>query len=134
MPLFSVPGLHYRSICSIIKSTFEDASSSCFHYTPFKFFWKPTADSAPQRIHDEIYSSDAMVKAYEDLQNRPPESGCNLERVVASLMFWSDSTHLASFGNTSLWPIYLFFGNQSKLLRGKPRCGACHHVAYIPKV
>jgi hypothetical protein len=134
MPLFSVPGLHYRSICSIIKSTFEDASSSCFHYTPFKFFWKPTADSAPQRIHDEIYSSDAMVKAYEDLQNRPPESGCNLERVVASLMFWSDSTHLASFGNASLWPIYLFFGNQSKLLRGKPRCGACHHVAYIPKV
>jgi Plavaka transposase len=134
IPLFSVPGLHYRSICSVIKSTFEDASSSCFHYTPFKLFWKPTADSAPQRIHDEIYSSDAMVKAHEDLQNRPPESGCNLERVVASLMFWSDSTHLASFGNASLWPIYLFFGNQSKWLRGKPRCGACHHVAYIPKV
>ena len=134
IPLFSVPGLHYRSICSIIKSTFEDASSSCFHYTPFKKFWKRTADSAPQRIHDEIYSSDAMVKAHEDLQNLPPESGCKLERVVAFLMFWSDSTHLASFGNASLWPIYLFFGNQSKWLRGKPRCGACHHVAYIPKV
>jgi hypothetical protein len=134
IPLFSVPGLHYRSICSVIKSTFEDASSSCFHYTPFKKFWKPTADGPPQRIHDEIYSSDAMVKAHEDLQNLPPESSCNLERVVASLMFWSDSTHLASFGNASLWPIYLFFGNQSKWLRGKPRCGACHHVAYIPKV
>ena len=134
IPLFSVPGLHYRSICSVIKSTFEDAYSSCFHYTPFKNFWKPTIDSAPQRIHDEIYSSDAMVKAHEDLQNLPPEPGCNLERVVASLMFWSDSTHLASFGNASLWPIYLFFGNQSKWLRGKPRCGACHHVAYIPKV
>ena len=132
--LFSVPGLHYRSICSVIISTFEDASSRCFHYTPFKNFWKPTVDSAPQRIHDEIYSSDAMVKAHEDLQNLPPEPGCNLERVVASLMFWSDSTHLASFGNASLWPIYLFFGNQSKWLRGKPRCGACHHVAYIPKV
>jgi hypothetical protein len=134
IPLFSIPGLHYRSICAVIKSTFEDASSICFHYTPFKNFWKPDAESAPHRIHDEIYSSDAMVKAHEDLQNLPPESGCNLERVVASLMFWSDSTHLASFGNASLWPIYLFFGNQSKWLRGKPRCGACHHVAYIPKV
>ena len=134
IPLFSVRGLHYRSICSVIKSTFEDASSSCFHYTPFKNFWKPNADSAPQRIRDEIYSSDAMVKAHEDLQNLPLEPGCNLERIVASLMFWSDSTHLASFGNASLWPIYLFFGNQSKWLRGKPRCGACHHVAYIPKV
>ena len=134
IPLFSVPGLHYRSICSVIKSTFEDAYSRSFHYTPFKNFWKPAVDSAPQRIHDEIYSSDAMVKAHEDLQNLPPEPGCNLERVVASLMFWSDSTHLASFGNASLWPIYLFFGNQSKWLRGKPRCGACHHVAYIPKV
>ena len=134
IPLFSIPGLHYRSICSVIKSTFENSSSSCFHYTPFKKFWKPTADSAPQRIHDEIYSSDVMVKAHKDLQNLPPESGCNLECVVASLMFWSDSTHLASFGNASLWPIYLFFKNQSKWLRGKPRCGACHHIAYIPKV
>ena len=47
IPLFSFPGLHYRSICSVIKSTFEDSSSNCFHYTPLKIFWKPTANSAP---------------------------------------------------------------------------------------
>jgi hypothetical protein len=49
-------------------------------------------------------------------------------------MFWSDSTHLANFGTASLWPLYLFFGNLSKWVRSKPRAGACHHVAYLPKV
>ena len=41
-------------------------------------------------------------------------------------MFWSDATHLAQFGNASAWPIYLFFGNQSKYIQGCPNSGACH--------
>ena len=49
-------------------------------------------------------------------------------------MLWSDSTHLTSFGNASLWPIYLYLGNQSKYTRGKPTSFARHHMAYIPKV
>ncbi|KAF8955630.1 hypothetical protein BDZ97DRAFT_1598545, partial [Flammula alnicola] len=134
IPVFSVPGLHHRSIVEVLKAVLTDSASRYFHYTPFKQFWKPTPESEPQRVHDEIYSSDAMVEAHEAIQNLPPEPGCQLERVVAALMFWSDSTHLASFGNASLWPIYLFFGNQSKWLRGKPRMGSCHHLAYIPKV
>jgi hypothetical protein len=134
IPIFSVPGLHRRSLVEVIKAVYEDYASRWFHYTPFKQFWKPTTDSEPQRIYDEIYSSDSMVEAHEAVQNLSAEPGCNLERVVAALMFWSDSTHLASFGNASLWPIYLFFGNQSKWLRGKPRTGSCHHIAYIPKV
>ncbi|KAJ6457005.1 hypothetical protein C8R47DRAFT_1248481 [Mycena vitilis] len=44
------------------------------------------------------------------------------------------ATHLANFGTASLWPLYLFFGNQSKWVRGKPRAGACHHIAYMPKL
>ena len=48
-------------------------------------------------------------------------------------MYWSDSTHLANFGTAALWPLYIFFGNQSKWLRGKPRTASCHHAAYIPK-
>ena len=50
------------------------------------------------------------------------------------MMVWSDSTHLAEFGNASLWPIYLFFGNQSKYSRAKPTDFAAHHIAYMPKV
>ena len=68
------------------------------------------------------------------LQQQPPEVGCTLERVIASLMLWSDSTHLANFGTASLWLLYLFFGNQSKWVRRKPKTSSCHHVAYIPKV
>ncbi|KAK7679638.1 hypothetical protein QCA50_017350 [Cerrena zonata] len=49
-------------------------------------------------------------------------------------MLYSDSTHLANFGDASLWPLYLYFGNQSKYERVRPATGSCHHVAYIPKL
>ena len=49
-------------------------------------------------------------------------------------MFWSDSTHLANFGTAKVWPLYLYFGNLSKYIHGKPNSNACHHVAYIPSV
>jgi hypothetical protein len=133
-PVFSVPGLYFRPIVEVIKAAVRDAGDRCFHYTPFKQFWKPTADSRPQRVYDEIYSSDAMAEAHTTLHKQPREPGCTLERVILSLMWWSDSTHLASFGDASLWPLYLFFGNQSKWLRVKPRSNLCHHVAYFPKV
>nr|GAT45954.1 predicted protein [Mycena chlorophos] len=58
----------------------------------------------------------------------------HLETVVAALMFWSDATHLANFGTASLWPLYLFFGNHSKFLRGKPTARAGYHQAYFPSV
>ncbi|KAF8145024.1 hypothetical protein K438DRAFT_1630866 [Mycena galopus ATCC 62051] len=133
-PLYTVPGLFLRPLSEVIRSAILDAMSRRFHFTPFRQFHKSHPDTTPSRVHNEIYSSDAMIEAYERLQQQPAEPGCTLEQVVLSLMFWSDSTHLASFGNASLWPLYLFFGNQSKWVRGKPRSGACHHVAYIPKV
>ncbi|KAJ7616888.1 hypothetical protein B0H17DRAFT_965405 [Mycena rosella] len=133
-PVFAVPGLFYRPLVEVIKSAVREVGDRCFHYTPFKQFWTSSPGSPPQRVYDEIYSSDAMAAAHTALQNQPPEPGCTLERVVLSLMFWSDSTHLASFGDASLWPLYMFFGNQSKWLRVKPRSNVCHHVAYFPKL
>ncbi|KAK7696214.1 hypothetical protein QCA50_000867 [Cerrena zonata] len=65
---------------------------------------------------------------------QPPEPDCTLERIVCGLMLYSDSTHLASFGSASLWPLYMYFGNQSKYVRVRPSSGSCHHVAYIPKL
>ncbi|KAG2343104.1 hypothetical protein BDR05DRAFT_976158 [Suillus weaverae] len=59
---------------------------------------------------------------------------CSIKCMVASVMFWSDTTHLANFGDASLWPFYLFFGNQSKYTQGKLMTSACHHVAYIPSL
>jgi len=134
VPKFTVPGLFHRSLIQVSKAAIQDVSSQLWHYTPFKSFWKKSDSDPPQRIFDELYSSDAMLEAHSKLQRQPAEPGCTLERVVLSFMIWSDSTHLASFGSASLWPIYLFFGNQSKWTRGKPSTGSCHHIAYIPKV
>ncbi|KAJ7364427.1 hypothetical protein DFH08DRAFT_731010 [Mycena albidolilacea] len=133
IPVFTVPGLHFRNLTEVIKAALHDQSSRSFHYTPFKHLWKSSTGDV-QRVYDEIYSSDAFIEAYNKLQKQPPEPGCSLERVIVALMFWSDSTHLANFGTASLWPLYLFFGNLSKWVRSKPRAGACHHVAYLPKL
>ena len=121
-----------RARTSLIKTVYSDIASTSFHYMPFKTFWKDssTPEMVPQRVYDELYSSNAMIEAHMKLQQQPPELGCTLEHVIASLMLWSDSTHLANFGTASLWPLYLFFGNQSKSVRGKPKTASCHHVAY----
>ncbi|KAF9494120.1 hypothetical protein BDN71DRAFT_1393819 [Pleurotus eryngii] len=58
----------------------------------------------------------------------------HIETIIAAYMFWSDSTHLVNFGTTSLWLLYMFFGNCSKYLRLKPTLHHCHHQAYIPSL
>lgn len=132
-PQLEIEGVHHRSLTSIITSVFEDSVSSTFHMTPYQQMWE-TSDGRKIEIFSEAYSSIAMREAYAKVHSLPRAADDNLERVVASLMMWSDATHLASFGDASLWPFYLFFGNQSKYTRGKPTASACHHVAYIPTV
>jgi hypothetical protein len=129
-----VPNVHHRSLVETITSAFKDESAKLFHLTPFHLFWKPTADSVPERVITELYNSDAFYAEHEKLMKRPPEPGPHLETVIAAMMLWSDSTHLANFGDASLWPIYLLFGNQSKYSRAKPTNFAAHHVAYLPSV
>jgi Plavaka transposase len=86
------------------------------------------------RLHSEVYNSEAMLEAHEEINSLPQAANDDLERVVAPLMVWSDSTHLTNFGDASLWPFYLYFGNQSKYTRAKPTADACNHLAYIPTV
>jgi hypothetical protein len=133
-PEFSVPGLFYRRPIEVIKNAFHEASAEHFHFTPFEQHYLPSPDTPPERIYSEIYTSPAMLEEHDRIRSQPREDGCTLETVVAAIMLWSDSTHLASFGTASLWPIYLFLGNQSKYIRGKTSAFAAHHIAYIPKV
>lgn len=132
--IFTVPGFHYRPLTAVIRAAFTEAMSRWFHFTPFKRFWKSPATSQEQRLHDELYMSDAWIQAHDDLQKQRRDDGCKLEKVIAGLMFWSDSTHLAQFGNAVAWPIYLYFGNQSKYACACPSSGACHAVRFIPTV
>ena len=82
-------------------------------------------------IHGELYMSEAFLQTHKDLQQSPPELGCDLECVVVALMFWSDATQLTTFSNAKLWPCYMFFGNKSKYRRCKPSCCLCSHIAYF---
>jgi hypothetical protein len=133
-PQFSVPGLFYRWPLKVLKSAFQEDASEKFHVSTHKMFWKPSPESPSEHIYSELYTADTFIAEQEKIKQQPQEPGCELEMVVASIMLWSDSTHLTSFGNASLWPIYMFFGNLSKYIRAKPTSFAAHHPAYIPKV
>ena len=133
-PQFELPGLFHRRLLQVIKASLQETAAKQFHLFPFHEFWQPSPHAIPQRIYSELYSADAFLQEQERINAQPREPGCTLENVVVGIMLWSDSTHLTSFGNASLWPIYLHIGNLSKYTRSKPTSFAAHHLAYIPKV
>ena len=133
---FTVPGLLYRNLTAVIRAVFSSPLASHFHLSPFKLFHK-SPSGEEERVFSELYNSDVFIEEHDNVQRAPlppNEPDCKREKVVAALMFWSDSTHLANFGTAKLWPIYLLFGNVSKYIRGQPNSGACQHVAYIPSL
>ena len=130
-PVYVINGLLYRKPLEIIKAAYQENRAIEYHNTPFKEYWKPSSDSPRERIYSELYNSDCFLQEHAKL---PKDTSDGIESVIAALMIWSDATQLGSFGNTSLWPMYLFFGNQSKYTRAKPSEFAAHHLAYVPKV
>lgn len=106
-------GIYHCSIINIITFVFKDSIASTFHMTPFQQLWK-VSDGHTVNVYSKAYSSPAFWEAYEEINSLPRDPNDDLEHVAALLMMWSDATHLASFGNASLWPIYLLFRNQSK--------------------
>ncbi|KAJ8691002.1 hypothetical protein PTI98_010618 [Pleurotus ostreatus] len=147
-PTFEIKDVLVRLLLSVMRDTFQGPEFSNLHLTPFEECWVPSAvskqepdleipsrnpfsDVPPghQRTYGEIYTSQSMMDAHRALPTDP-----NLETIVVAFMFWSDATHLATFGTASLWPLYTFFGNCSKYLRLKPTGNHCHHQAYIPSL
>lgn len=132
---YYVGDFYHRSLVDVIREKLASpVDVQHFHYEPFQLFWDPNGTSPDMRVHGEMYTSPAFLDAHRELQDSPREPGCNLPRVVVGMMFWSDVTHLTSFGNAKLWPCYLYFGNESKYRRCKPNCNLCNHVAYFQAV
>jgi hypothetical protein len=124
-------------LTAVIQAAFSSPLASHFHLSPFKLLHKSPSEPEEERVFSELYNSDVFIEEHDNVQRvplPPNEPDCKRERVVAALMFWSDSTHLANFGTAKLWPIYLLFGNVSKYIRGQPNSGACQHLAYIPSL
>lgn len=127
--------LYHRSLVEIIKERISDfTAAQRFHFQPYQLSWSPHPSSYEIPVYGELYTSPSFLKAHHILQNTPQEPGCSLQRVVVALMFWSDATHLTSFGSAKLWPLYLFFGNESKYRRCRPNCNLCCHTAYFEDV
>jgi hypothetical protein len=127
--------LYHRPLVSVIQEKLaNEKHDELFHYQPYELLWNRGGSERSIRVHGELYNSEAFIQAHREVQESPAEPGCDLERVVVALMFWSDSTHLTSFGNSKLWPCYMFFGNESKYRRCKPSCHLCSHVSYFNHV
>lgn len=136
-PQFCVTGIPYRPLLEVIKRACQSPQSSKkYHWVPFKLVHQTQAPSAHLRVYTDIYNSDAMLEEDAKIRalGRHPDDDPNTEVAILAMLFWSDSTHLTSFGTASLWPIYLYFGNLSKYARGRPNARAAHHIAYIPSV
>jgi hypothetical protein len=131
IPQMTVEGVRYRDVAEVIKAAFQGDQAWDFHLKPFKLMWKPYSDEPEIRVHGETFWTDRMI----DMDNNLPKiPGCNLERVAVPIQLWSDSTHLTAFGTQKMWPIYLYLGNLSKYIRGRPSTFSANHIAYIPSV
>ena len=138
-PEFIIKGILYRDIVEVITAELKDPDAfENIHTTPYKEWWRPDPAEEPVRIYSEIYNSDAMLQADEEMRDKPTgaarEPEDYLETFIISALLYSDGTHLTAFGDASLWPVYLFLGNVSKYIRLKPTSFSAHHIAYIPKV
>ncbi|TEB24923.1 hypothetical protein FA13DRAFT_1796782 [Coprinellus micaceus] len=113
---FTVGEFRHRSIVSIIKEKLSSRTDSRqFHYYPYEATWKRTPDSPDVELYGDLYFSRAFRDEHERIQQQAPTyHNKGMKRVVVALMFWSDATQLTSFGGASLWPCYLFFGNEAK--------------------
>jgi len=134
---FSVPGLLHRSLLDAVKAAFNHLLAHQYHLSPFRVFRHSPVTNQDEQVFGEVYSSETFLQESESIQRSPtPEDDpiCKRERVVAALMFASDSTHLATFGTAKAWPIYLMLGNLSKYVRACLELGAIQHLAYIPSV
>jgi hypothetical protein len=132
---YVVDDFYHRSLVAIIRHKISGLSDGhLFHTEPHEVHWQPQDFDTSIRVQGELYTSPAFIDAHREVQDLPREPGCDLPRVVAALMFWSDATRLTSFGKAKLWPLYLYFGNESKYRRCKPSCHLCEHVAYFQSV
>jgi hypothetical protein len=127
--------LYHRSLVAVLRKKLANPrDDKLFHYEPYQLRWAPPHMNVEVSIYGDLYTSPVFHEAHTALQGSPGEPDCDLPRVIAALMFWSDATQLTSFGNSKLWPTYMYFGNESKYRRCKPLCHLSNHVAYFETV
>lgn len=118
---------------TMVETIQEDSTGKELHWHGYEETWQPPYPGfPPERVWGELYTSDAFLDAERDLNISQVNSPhpCS----IVSYMIWSDSTHLAQFGQAKAWPIYAYIGNQSKYVRCKPTARLARVIGYIPPV
>ncbi|KAF8523845.1 hypothetical protein JB92DRAFT_2827220 [Gautieria morchelliformis] len=65
-PKFSVPHFYYHQLTEVIKAAFTSPATKGFHFSGYKQFWQPPNEqAAPQRVFDEVYTSDSFLAVEE---------------------------------------------------------------------
>lgn len=134
---YTISDFYRRSLLSIIRDKLSDpVRCRSFRFEPYRLRWKRSSAADDIGVYGELFHSEAFVRAHRELQDMPPDNvgGCTLPRRIVALMFWSDATHLTSFGDAKLWPLYVYFGNETKYQRCAPTAKFCSHVAYFQTV
>jgi hypothetical protein len=111
-----------------------DPNAKDFIFHPYHEYRDNPSTGKRERVYREFPSADTFIEEHQRLQQSPRIEGCNLERVMLALQFWSDGTRLAQFGSHKLWPIYMTFANQLLDQRMDPACNAWHDIAHIQEV
>ncbi|KAI0316154.1 hypothetical protein OF83DRAFT_1084456 [Amylostereum chailletii] len=76
--------LRHRNLTSVIRDKLRDDSCHrSFHYEPYEHRWQAMASAPSERVHGELYTSDAFIEAHKKLQ-------------------------ATQFGNAKMWPFYTF--------------------------
>ncbi|KAE9383786.1 hypothetical protein BT96DRAFT_1008788 [Gymnopus androsaceus JB14] len=65
---FSVPGLYFRDLISVIQSAFTEPLSAKFHFSPFKLFQTVPNSEEVHRVYSELYNSDAFIQEHDKVQ------------------------------------------------------------------
>lgn len=134
----TIHDFQHRRICDIIRETFaSDPGAGSFHYHPYELKWRPPGSDSEERVYGELYTSQAWLeedKKVQSLTLDPAVTDQEIPRAIAAIMLASDATGLGQFALSRAWPIYIYFGNQSKYDRVKPTQHATHHLAYLPSV
>ena len=125
---------HHSLISAIRKKVVNSWNHHAFHYEPYALHWNPPHKTCEIGVHSELSTSKSFLDVHNQLQNSPCEPGCDLPCCIIALMFWSDATQLMTFRDAKLWPLYMYFRNESKYVRCQASAYLCNHVAYFQTV
>ena len=130
---YTISNFYCRPLLLIIREALSDpVRCKSFRFEPYSLRWKRSHENNDIGVYGELFSSQAFISAHCDLQD--VSTSCPLPRHVVALMFWSDATQLTTFGDAKLWPLYVYFRNESKYQCSTPTANLCAHAAYFQSV